>query len=246
MKLGIFSDVHSNLEALQAVIEAFKGEGIDKYIFLGDAVGYGANPNECCHLIKKLADYAILGNHDAACCKKLSYLWFNPVAQKAINWSQQQLSQENQQWLESLDYTLEFQGFLMSHGLPLKPEAFEYDDNIANVRLCFNKLGNRFPLFFIGHSHRPLVFIMQNSKKGNVVLENKGHLHINRDNNYLINVGSVGQPRDGNPLACYTIFNTEEGVITSRRIEYNIEKAGQKIRNAHLPPVLAERLMLGY
>jgi len=165
MRTGIFSDVHGNLEALEAVIEAYKAESIDKYIFLGDAVGYGANPNECCHLIKNLAEYSILGNHDAACVDKLSYHWFNPTAKKAILWSQEQLSQENRQWLETLDYTLEFQGFLMSHGLPLNPDAFEYDDDILKIKLYFNRFGDSFSICFLGHTHRPIVILQQNDKK---------------------------------------------------------------------------------
>lgn len=246
MRVGIFSDVHGNLEALETVIEAYKAENIDKYIFLGDAVGYGANPNECCQLIKNLADYAILGNHDAACCNKLSFHWFNPSAKTAIIWSQKQLSQENKQWLETLDYTLEFQGFLMSHGLPLNPNAFEYDDDILKIRLFFNRFGGSYPICFLGHSHRPIAIFKRNDEKGSISIGGSKKVSIRPDRNYLINVGSVGQPRDGNPKSCYTILDTNKMTLTFCRAEYNIEKAAEKILKARLPQMLAKRLIFGF
>jgi predicted phosphodiesterase len=244
MRLGIFSDVHGNLEALAAVLAAYKKERIDKYIYLGDAVGYGANPNECCKLINNLTEFAILGNHDAACCNMLNFDWFNPLAREAIIWSEKKLNKKSRKWLENLDYTFEYKGFLMSHGLPLNPEAFEYDDDIFKIRRYFNVLGKLFKACFIGHTHRPLVF-MSDSNSEKIMLDNSERIILNPNKKYLINVGSVGQPRDRNPMACYTIFDTDKMVLIYKRVGYNIEKAAQKILNAHLPESLAERLSLG-
>jgi diadenosine tetraphosphatase ApaH/serine/threonine PP2A family protein phosphatase len=244
MRLGIFSDVHGNLEALNAVLTAYKEEAIDKYIFLGDAVGYGANPNECCKLIKNITEFSVLGNHDAACINMLSFDWFNPLARDAIIWSEGKLTKNNRKWLEKLDYTIEYQDFLISHGLPLNPEAFEYDDDIIKIKRYFNVLGKLYKVCFIGHTHRPLVF-MSDNKSEKIMIDNNNQVKIKLDKKYLINVGSVGQPRDRNPLSCYTIFDTDKMVFTFKRIAYNIEKAAKKIRDANLPDSLAERLCLG-
>ncbi|UCD85538.1 MAG: metallophosphoesterase, partial [Deltaproteobacteria bacterium] len=126
MKLGIFSDVHGNLEALEAVQKAYQSEKIDEYIFLGDAVGYGANPNECCEIIRSFANISILGNHDAACCGKTDVTWFVDHARAAIDWSLNILTTENRQWLSSLEYIYSIVNLIFSHGSPIKPENFEY------------------------------------------------------------------------------------------------------------------------
>ena len=244
MRIAIFSDIHGNLEALQAVIDAYKKDKIDKYIFLGDAVGYGANPNECCDLIKNVAEHSILGNHDAACCNRLSYDWFNPVAKDAIIWSKDNLNRKNRRWLESLKYSFEFKHLLVSHGLPLVPEVFEYDDNILQIKNCLENLKESFQICFMGHTHRPLVFIKDpNLEK--ILIDNSEQIKIKPDNKYLVNVGSVGQPRDANPYSCYTIHDTKKMTLTFHRLKYDVEKAAQKIRKVGLPPMLADRLLFG-
>jgi len=247
MRLGIFADIHGNLEALQAVIEAYKKEKIDRYICLGDVVGYGANPNECCQIVFSLVDKIIVGNHDIASCGHFNIKWFNTTAQKAILWTQQHLSEENLKWLDSLPYTCQEKKVIFSHGLPHKPEKFYYDDDLELIQDCYRELGTSSYLSFMGHTHRSIVFVVENKGgKINVDPQFKSTLRLqNGGKQYLLNVGSVGQPRDGDPRACYAIYDTKQEVVVIKRIEYNTNLACMKIIDSGLPPVLGERLLLG-
>ncbi|TKJ33478.1 metallophosphoesterase [bacterium (candidate division B38) B3_B38] len=247
MRLGIFADIHGNLEALQAVIAAYKKEKIDRYICLGDVVGYGANPNECCQIVSSLADKTLIGNHDVACCGHFNIKWFNTTAQKAILWTQQHLSEKNLKWLNNLPYTCQEEKVIFSHGLPHKPEKFYYDDDLELIEDCYRELGTSPRISFMGHTHRSIVFVVENKGvKIRVDPQFKSTLRFqNKGKQYLLNVGSVGQPRDGDARACYAIYDTKQQVVVIKRVEYNTNLACLKIIDAGLPPVLGERLLLG-
>ncbi len=240
MRYAIFADVHSNLEAINAVENAIKGERIDECLCLGDIVGYGANPGECIEKIKRLASIIVAGNHDWAAAGKFDISYFNIYAKKAILWTQQNITKEEKNFLSHLPLIYETQLFTLTHGTLIHPEDFGYVLN--NVMAGKNMQIQKTPFCFIGHSHMPEIY-----KTGeNLVLREKSReIVVKEGNKYLINVGSVGQPRDGDPRAAYCIFDTSEGTISIKRVEYNISKTCDKILAAGLPQTLAYRLFEG-
>ena len=150
MRLGIFSDVHANLEALQAVLKAYQEIRIDKYVCLGDIVGYGANPNECCQLVRCLTDIVVMGNHDAACCGRLSPEWFNSAARAAVLEHQQLLDVVHTTWLGQLPYRIELRDMWFCHGSPLQQEEFPYIVDEYDVETIVRNMPDRLPLIFGG------------------------------------------------------------------------------------------------
>lgn len=245
MKLAIFSDVHGNLEALTAVLKAVEEEEPDRYIFLGDIVGYGANPNECCKLVFDVVDMMVLGNHDAACVGKLTLQWFNPVAQAALMWTIEILDERYLKRLSKVPYKRKMGELFFSHALPHRPQSFDYDDNLFNVLTSFEKLSSQVWASFYGHSHRAIAFAKAREQSSDFKVLPPSDLYLDRDLVYLLNVGSVGQPRDGDPRASYAIYDTRKKFFTVKRVEYDVEKAGEKILKAGLPQVLRDRLLMG-
>jgi len=153
MRIGIFSDVHANIEAMNAVAEAFKSERIDKYVCIGDVVGYGASPNECCDLIRKLAAFTILGNHDAAVAGRMDYSYYYDAARQALDLHARQLSQENMQWLRGLPYEQREGDVTFCHGSPINLEEFEYIFSVEQATRCLDIWEELGLVTFIGHSH---------------------------------------------------------------------------------------------
>ena len=223
MRYGIFSDVHSNLEALQAVLEALKKEEVDRYLCIGDIVGYAANPGECLKIVKDLNCPTVCGNHDRAAADMLDYSYFNDAARAAVEWTKNNLSGPEKDYLRGLPLLYEEGGITMVHGSLDRPEEFEYvmDEEAAvrTIGLCKTKA------CFIGHTHRPFEYY--------------------RGMKLLVNAGSVGQPRDGDPKAAYCIFDSESGRASIKRVEYDIRTAMDKILAAGLPKYLAMRLTEG-
>lgn len=241
MKAAIISDIHSNLEALQAVIKDIKKRRIKNIFCLGDLVGYGANPNECIELCLKESDAIIAGNHDWAAIDKTDIKNFNPVAATAIKWTKKQLTQKNTDKLHGLGLIHKVDSLFLVHSSPDKPEDWRY-------LLSFEELQREFDYFseqlcFIGHSHMPSAIFQD--ENGYTDFLHESHFPIIKRRRYIINVGSVGQPRDLDPRATYVIYDGNKDFIEFIRIEYNIPLAQQKIIDAGLPEVLAERLMVG-
>lgn len=241
MRYGIFSDVHSNLEAFEVAINFYKTEKIDRFIFLGDIVGYGANPNECILALKSLNPVVIAGNHDWAVSDKFSIAYFNPYAKEAVLWTAKELKQENIHYLRNLVLTYEEKDFICVHGSLENPQQFNYILNSYDAQFNFSLLKQR--LCFIGHSHRAEVYILENNQLLRLCQQK---IKLNSGAKYIINVGSVGQPRDRDPRLSLCIYDNEAKVVNFVRLEYNIKKAADKILKKGLPPLLAQRLYGGW
>lgn len=242
MRLGIFSDIHSNLEALEAIVEAYKGMSIDKYICLGDVVGYGANPNECCDIVKEFAEVVVLGNHDAAVSGRMEYSYYYDAAREALDWCAAQLTEENRKWLNGLPYLHFLDDMCFSHGNPLCPEEFEYIFTIDQASELLPRLDKIAQVNFIGHSHLTKSFALSPGEVNEVVARRFG---LRRHRKYVITDGSVGQPRDYDSRACCTVFDTETRVFEYHRSEYDVETAAKKIFEAELAVNFGKRLFLG-
>ncbi len=240
MRWGIFSDIHANLEALQAVLTAFSKEHIDKYFCLGDIVGYGADPSACIVQIKKLNPVTIAGNHDWAAVNLFDTLYFNPHARAAVLWTAAVITEQDKQFLKALGLIYQEEELTLVHGSLHNPGQFEYILDIPSARETFKLLKTE--LCFVGHTHRAEIFI----KKGEeytVSLQAKIKLEAGRS--YIINTGSVGQPRDGNPQASFVVYDSQKQELQIKRTPYDIDRAQQKIHQAGLPALLAERLATG-
>jgi diadenosine tetraphosphatase ApaH/serine/threonine PP2A family protein phosphatase len=241
MRIAVLSDVHSNLEALLAVLHACNNEQINEYICLGDIVGYGADPNDCVSLIHDLTTHIVAGNHDHGVCELTNIVYFNDVAQKAIEWSKQVMDKKHIRFLASLPLVIEHRDIVFVHAAPSFPDSWNYI-------LSMNDAMREFGFFeqqccFVGHSHQPVVFSLNDENEiGSSIDESLGCVKNKR---YIINAGSVGQPRDGDPRACFVIYDTEKKQITFRRVSYNIGACQEKIMIAGLPPFLAQRLEVG-
>jgi len=242
MRIAVLSDVHSNLEALRAVLLSCGSEQIDEYICLGDIVGYAANPNECLKLIRELNPLTtIAGNHDWASVGKTDINYFSPIAKEAILWTQKELTEENKNFLQNLPLTKEFDDFIIVHGSLYAPQEWHYIFTLQDAKRNFGHQNKR--ICFIAHSHQP--FIISQDKSGNCEGIKGTKVSLRDDYKYLINIGSVGQPRDGNPKASYCFYDRDKNEIEIKRISYEIKKAQDKIIAAGLPQELAWRLSLG-
>ena len=241
MKYAIISDIHGNLEALQSVLSDIERHGIETIICLGDLVGYGPNPNECVELIRDKADIVLAGNHDHAPVGKLDISYFNPWARTAIEWTREQLAASTVEFLTGLPLKKDVDGFTVVHATPFRPEEWNYIITIGDAIKNFPEFPGQ--ICFIGHSHVPMVISLDDGDVCSVVRENP--VNIKDGLRYIINVGSVGQPRDFNPLACFGIYDDLEKVYELCRVEYDIATTQSKIKESNLPAFLAERLEVG-
>jgi predicted phosphodiesterase len=236
---AVISDIHGNLEALEAVLRDFP-DGVDTVYCLGDVIGYGANPNECCDVVRESGMPTITGNHDLAVTDLSTDLdWFNPVAAAAVRWTREHLSEENAEFLRGRPRMMQSRDALFVHGSIRDPD--EYIINSISAEENLEILRSEYPgvpICFFGHTH---VKTVAPSPNGPVVAAHT--LDLSADGPYLVNPGSVGQPRDGDTFASYVL--AEGGRVAYRFVEYDIEKAQAKIRAAGLPEMLAERLAVG-
>lgn len=241
MRYGIFSDVHSNLEALEAVLEAYKKESIDQFLCAGDIVGYGANPGECMARVKSVAKLTVAGNHDWASVDLFPTTYFNPLAAQAVTWTKQHLDTGDAEYLKSLQLVFENEHLTLVHGTLHNPEEFNYmlEGFAATQTFKILKTG----ICFLGHSHLPGFFIRDKDK--NITYSEEETMPIEKDKQYIVNVGSTGQPRDGNPDAACCIYDTVKRTAQIKRIKYGTETARNKIINAGLPRPLGDRLLSG-
>lgn len=246
MRIAILSDVHANLEALEVVLADVRRRECDRILCLGDFVGYGPNPNECVDLLSPLlAGRNVAGNHDWAAVGKLDITFFNPYAQEAILWTQQALRPSVQQYLTALPTEWSQDGplpFLAVHASPRNPiEEYVQFDLVARE----NFQARPFSLCFIGHTHIPWVFIAAGDALQSHPFLADEEVRFDPAFRYLINVGSVGQPRDGDPRASYAVLDLEAAAVRLVRLDYPLERTQEKILREGLPPMLAERLSVG-
>jgi predicted phosphodiesterase len=241
MRYGIFSDIHANLEALGAVLRELDKADVDEMICLGDVVGYGPNPNECVALVKEKVKVCLAGNHDVAPLGGLDVQYFNYVARKAIEWTAKELTEEAKVFLRERPMTQAYETFFIVHATPLQPEKWSYILSMGDAEDNFEGFTQQ--TCFVGHSHS--AWCVEKFEDGRPETREHYPILLNDGARYLINVGSVGQPRDRNPDAAFGILDVENKTYEVRRVPYDIPVTQKKILKAGLPELLAERLALG-
>jgi len=243
MRYAVISDIHANLEALQAVLSKISTLAVDAMLCLGDIVGYNADPNECLKVVRNEGIRSIMGNHDSFACGLEEADNFNPAAQKAILWTRGQLTEENSMYLTTLPRELSVNNMFIFHGSV--HDTNRYIDDTDDVRrnfLMLRELTYKPLLGFFGHTHVKNAYSFY---RGVVSPELSDGLLIADSRRYLINPGSVGQPRDGDPRAAFLVYDNEENNMIFYRIDYDIGKCQEKIMKAGLPRQLADRLSRG-
>jgi predicted phosphodiesterase len=238
MRFLVLSDVHGNLDALERVLEEADRLRPDIIVSLGDVVGYGANPNECISLIQERATIRIGGNHDVAAAGIIGTDTFNSTAQRSIEWTSQMIRPRYRDTLSEYDTVRRFGECIFAHASPLSPMEWQYVYTISQANAIFEKITEKY--IFIGHTHVPAI-IEHSAARGSNVLSGT-FARIAEESRYLINAGSIGQPRDGIAAASFVLLDAKKGTISIRRIPYDIRSAQEKIRNVGLPESLAERL----
>jgi predicted phosphodiesterase len=241
MKYAVLGDIHANLEALTAVLEKARELGVDGYLCIGDIVGYNANPRECLEIMRLLnCEVVTKGNHDEQASSEMELVGFNPQAARAIEWTRRQLSEEQRVWMAGLPYRQTIGARMtLVHATLDMPHMWGYVFDKYSAEVC---LGYQFTqICFFGHTHVPLAF----EKYGTVVGGPYEEVRVQANHKYLINVGSVGQPRDGDPRAAFVTYVPDEHLVQLHRVEYDIHAAQGKIIAAGLPDRLAQRLGVG-
>ncbi len=232
MRTAIISDIHGNLEALEAVLGSIAGNGVDRIVCLGDIVGYGADPGPCIERVRAACAMTVLGNHDAAAVDQSMAERFSSHAAQAILWTRGELSADHLQYLRGLPLSLTEPDIVFVHASPLEPALWTYVFDSIDAREAFSAFDRG--ACFIGHTHTPAIF-----------RERKAQGPLRREERTIINVGSVGQPRDGDPEASYGLFDEAAWNYRNVRVSYDIEAAAKKIRESGLPSRLADRLFIG-
>lgn len=246
MRIGILGDIHGNLEALNAVVAAMRSDGVDHWVQVGDIVGYGPEPSVCIDVVRELGCTVCMGNHDAAVLGRLDTNYFNNYAKVAVEWTKGQLRPEDFEYLDALPLVVKEEEYTVVHGTLHMPEQFGYVLSPVEAKDSL-RLQSSF-VCFVGHSHVPAIYMERpemDPHELDVLYLSEVETNVRGCGKVLINVGSVGQPRDEDPRAAYALFDTETLSASIRRIDYDIAAVQQKIRDAGLPDVLAHRLALG-
>ena len=225
VRWAVISDIHANREALDAVLDSIEKSSIDSVICLGDIVGYGADPNYCVERVKSCTDAVVVGNHDHAAVGLTSIDYFNPYAKEAALWTMTKLTRQNSKYLKNLKFSFSKKNLLFVHSTPDRPEMWRYVFSLTEAQWQFDRFSEK--ICFIGHSHVPALYKKSGSDRR------------------IINIGSVGQPRDRDPRAGYYIYDDEKDSGDWIRVTYDIDTAADKIRKAGLPDILAKRLYEG-
>ena len=228
MKFAILADIHANLEALQAVLEHAKHQRCTHYAFLGDLVGYCADPKACVDIVRAMEAPCVKGNHDEYCASELPLDGINRKAAKAVVWTRNQLTVGDRRWLSDLPYVLQVENFSLVHATLHDPQrwGYVYDRVAAAQSLAWQNTD----LCFFGHTHVPVAFVRDTSVRGGTYTK----LRIEQGKRYLVNVGAVGQPRDNNPDAAYVTYDLHEAAVELHRVPYDIATARRKIKEAGL------------
>jgi len=245
MRYFIFTDIHGNLEAFNAILKFAKRRKIDYYLFMGDLVGYGASPNEIIQKIRSLKPISLIrGNHDKAVCGLDTIQTFNPIAASAIYWTKANIQKTCDTYLCKIKKgpIIVNKDITLCHGAPFDEDHYIFGEFDAGE--AFIHFDNH--ICFFGHTHFPFVYTEKDHLvEGTFLTGDTNVIKLEKGTRYLINPGSVGQPRDRNNKAACAIYDSKAQMVKCYRIEYNIEAAQKKILNANLPPALAERLWLG-
>lgn len=241
MRYAIFSDIHSNLQALDAVLEAYQKENVDAYLCVGDVVGYGASPRECIERVNSLTQTVVAGNHDFAAVDLFPLDFFNEYARAALVWTKGVLGEEEKKFLQTLKLTYSDDELTLVHGTLDNPEEFNYLTDIYTASRIFELLKTH--VCFLGHTHVPGVVVRD--IKRNVFYNEQNRVTFDPIMRYIVNVGSVGQPRDNDPRASFCVYDTGNKTVELKKVIYDVEKARKKIIESGLPVELGDRLRLG-
>jgi diadenosine tetraphosphatase ApaH/serine/threonine PP2A family protein phosphatase len=239
MRIALFGDIHANLEALESVLADAAAQGVTDYVCTGDVVGYNADPGACLEIVREMDCPTVKGNHDEDASGTHSLESMNPIAAAALEWTRSQLSDEQRQWLRRLRLVRQVSDFTVVHSTLDQPSNWNYVTNrfdaMANFSYQFTQV------CFNGHTHVPRVYVktdkVQEIPADSILIEDGAK--------YFINIGSVGQPRDGDWRAAYAIYDTAQKLVTIRRVEYDLASTQKKILAAGLPEMLAERIAEG-
>jgi predicted phosphodiesterase len=228
MKFAIIADIHANLEAFQAILGDAKVGNCTHFALLGDFVGYCADPKACVDLVRDMDAPCVKGNYDEYCAKEVSQSGLTPRADKMVEWTRNQLTEDNRQWLRNLPHVRTVEDFTIVHATLNQPEQWGYafEKTAAAASMAEQKT----PVCFFGHTHVPIVFIRDQVVRGGTYSKFKtesGKL-------YFVNPGSVGQPRDGDPKAAYVIYDSDEHTVELRRVAYDFATTQRKISAAGL------------
>ncbi len=239
MRFAILSDIHSNLEAFEAVLADAQARECTQFVCLGDVVGYNANPHECVERVREMDCPIVKGNHDEQASLIESSRDFNELAEHAIEWTRDNLTEEDKEWLRGMRFQRQVRDFTIVHATLDTPAQWGYVFNNLDAAASFTY--QHTAVCFFGHTHVPMAFIRDEGIK-RVRIE---QLRIDMTKKYFINTGSVGQPRDGDWRAAYCIYHIDKNVVEQRRVKYDLATAQKKIIKAGLPRLLAERLAIG-
>jgi predicted phosphodiesterase len=239
MRYAVIADIHANLEALEVVLNDAKAQQCTHYCCVGDVVGYNANPKECLEIIRSMGMPVVKGNHDEYCSTEDNLEGFNPHAAEAVSWTRKQLNPEDRKWLREFKYIRLVASFTMVHATLDGPQRWGYVFDRLAAAASFTYQNTA--VCFFGHTHVPLAFVRDSVVRGGTYSK----FRVEPGKKYFVNVGAVGQPRDGNPKAGYVVYDLDEQTIELRRLEYDIPKAQKKILEAGLPHRLADRLAVG-
>jgi predicted phosphodiesterase len=239
MRIAVFSDIHANLEALQAVMEDAHEQQCRDFICLGDVVGYNANPHECVEIVRNLSCPVVKGNHDEHASLDTPLTGFNELAERAMAWTRDNLTTEDKQWLRNMRMVRQVRDFTIVHATLDTPEQWGYVFNNLDAVASFTY--QHTTICFYGHTHVPTVYV----RDDNVTRSKIDQLTIDTSKKYFINTGSVGQPRDGDWRAAYCVYHVDKNVVEQRRVKYDLATAQKKIAEADLPHLLADRLAVG-
>jgi diadenosine tetraphosphatase ApaH/serine/threonine PP2A family protein phosphatase len=243
MRYGILGDIHGNLGALEAVLGRLAAESVDCLLSVGDVVGYGAAPTECIALLREAGARVVMGNHDAAAIDRLDTTCFNQYARAAVAWTKEQLSDEDVAWMSTLPLTLQLDHCVVAHGTLHRPELFDYIQNTTDADASLDML--TLPVCFVGHTHVPVALLRLRDDPLRTAYTIDPEIDIAETTRALVNVGSIGQPRDEDSRAAYAVYDSDAQRVWIRRVEYDIDVEAKRIRSAGLPPMLADRLYLG-
>ena len=238
MRYAVLSDIHANWEALEAALDYLAKQTLHEIWVLGDTLGYGANPNECFEWMLENADVCLMGNHEKAVIDPKLREDFNPDACTAVEWTAEVLKPELQLKIQKLPYLHITSSSTLAHGSPDEPQTFRYLFNFEEARPSFQAFQT--PLCFVGHTHLPSQFIESEASARRLF---PGTSILKKEQRYILNPGSVGQPRDSDPRLAFGIFDDEDWKFEMVRLKYDHQKAAAKIRKAGLPPYLADRLL---
>lgn len=241
MLYGICSDIHSNATAFKAVLQSMKENGVERRVCLGDLVGYGVDADECVRLARENMDVCLIGNHDSVAIKYESSTGFNPYAKQAIEWTQNNLSKESIDYMRSLPYIYEDDDICYVHASPLSPADWVYVTELEDALDAFDHFSGRY--CFVGHTHSPVIVASRPMAIPKILDEYE--YTIEDTERLLVNVGSVGQPRDRDPRSCWCLLDSETKCVRLIRVDYDIAETQNRMRKAGMPSFLIERLAVG-